>query len=76
MNNVIGVENLKRSYGSTVAVADISFNAAEGEIFGFLGPNGAGKTTTIECLQGLRSPDSGRIRVLGLNPQKEAEAHP
>ena len=68
MENVIRVENLRKTYGKTVAVDDISFEVAEGEIFGLLGPNGAGKTTTVECLQGLRSPDSGNIRILGIDP--------
>jgi len=56
-------------YGPTVAVEDISFEVTEGEIFGLLGPNGAGKTTTVECLQGLRRQDAGRLRVLDLDPQ-------
>ena len=69
MEHVISVEHLKKTYGSVAAVNDVSFNVTEGEIFGLLGPNGAGKTTTVECLQGLRSPDSGIIRILGFNPQ-------
>ncbi len=52
-----------------VAVDDVSFSVREGEIFGILGPNGAGKTTTVECVIGLRSPDRGDIRVMGLDPQ-------
>ncbi len=68
MDTVISVENLRKTYGKTVAVEDISFEVAEGEIFGLLGPNGAGKTTAVECLQGLRSPDSGKLRVLGIDP--------
>jgi len=72
MNTVIEAEHLRKSYGSTVAVDDISFEVAEGEIFGVIGRNGAGKTTTVECVQGLRRPDAGRIRVLGLEPQSEA----
>jgi ABC-2 type transport system ATP-binding protein len=71
---IIEVQNLRKTYGSTVAVNDISLEVAEGEIFGLLGPNGAGKTTTVECLQGLRHPDSGTIRVLGLDPRHEAQA--
>jgi ABC-2 type transport system ATP-binding protein len=74
MKVVIEVEDLRKTYGSTVAVDNISFNVAEGEIFGLLGPNGAGKTTAIECLQGLRIPDSGKISVLGLDPESEAQA--
>jgi len=74
MKKVIEVENLRKTYGSTIAVDDISFDVTAGEIFGFLGPNGAGKTTTVECLQALRHPTSGHIRVLGMDPQKEAQA--
>src|SRR4030042_1162896 len=74
MPPIISVQNLRKTYGKTVAVADISFEVAEGEIFGLLGPNGAGKTTTVECLQALRHPDSGDIRVLGLDPLHEAGA--
>jgi ABC-2 type transport system ATP-binding protein len=51
-----------------VAVDDISFAVAEGEIFGILGPNGAGKSTTVECIEGLRAPDRGQVKVLGLDP--------
>lgn len=65
MSAVIEVEHLAKRYGTTVAVADVSLGVAEGEIFGILGPNGAGKTTTVECIQGLREPDGGRIRLLG-----------
>ncbi|MDM8001114.1 MAG: ABC transporter ATP-binding protein [Dehalococcoidia bacterium] len=71
MKKIIEVEHLRKAYGPTVAVDDISFEVAEGEIFGLLGPNGAGKTTTVECLQGLRRPDAGRLRVLGLDPQSD-----
>jgi ABC-2 type transport system ATP-binding protein len=73
-DTVISIEHLRKTYGSTVAVDDISFTVAEGEIYGLLGPNGAGKTTTIECLQGLRSPDSGTISVLGLSPSSGIRA--
>ncbi|MDD5339331.1 MAG: ABC transporter ATP-binding protein [Dehalococcoidales bacterium] len=68
MPPVISVHNLRKTYGKTVAVADVSFEVTKGEIFGLLGPNGAGKTTTVECLQALRHPDSGDIKVLGLDP--------
>ena len=65
---VIAVEHLRKRYGATVAVDDVSFEVRSGEIFGLLGPNGAGKTTTVECLQGLRRADGGTLRVLGLDP--------
>jgi len=74
MKSVIQVEHLKKTYGSLVAVNDVSFSVEEGEIFGLLGPNGAGKTTTVECVQGLRRFDSGLIRVLGIDPQSEGPA--
>jgi ABC-2 type transport system ATP-binding protein len=69
---VIEVLHLRKRYGDTVAVDDVSFSVAEGEIFGLLGPNGAGKTTTIECALGLRTPDSGSVRVMGLDPGEDA----
>ncbi|MHB1357502.1 MAG: ABC transporter ATP-binding protein [Anaerolineae bacterium] len=72
MPEVVQVANLRKTYGATVAVDDVSFTVLEGEIFGMVGPNGAGKTTTIECLEGLRKPDSGSIRVLGLDPQHDS----
>jgi ABC-2 type transport system ATP-binding protein len=71
MPAVIEVRNLHKSYGTTVAVDDVSFTVEEGEIFGILGPNGAGKTTTVECVEGLRTPDGGRISVLGLDPRRD-----
>jgi ABC-2 type transport system ATP-binding protein len=64
----ISVRNLRKSYGSTVAVAGVSFEVEHGEFFGILGPNGAGKTTTLEMLEGLREPDDGELTVLGLRP--------
>jgi ABC-2 type transport system ATP-binding protein len=69
----VEVLDLRKSYGETVAVDDASFSVAEGEIFGILGPNGAGKTTTIECALGLRRPDSGSVRVMGLDPGEDRE---
>lgn len=71
---VIEVTNLRKRYGETVAVEDVSFTVEPGEIFGILGPNGAGKTTTVECIGGLRVPDAGEIRVLGLDPQRDPSA--
>jgi len=68
MNTIVNVGGLRKTYGETIAVDGISFEVFEGEIFGMVGPNGAGKTTTIECLEGLRQPDSGTIRVLDLDP--------
>jgi ABC-2 type transport system ATP-binding protein len=68
MAAVITVDHLRKAYGRTVAVDDVSFTVESGEIFGILGPNGAGKTTTVECIQGLRSNDGGTVRVLGLDP--------
>ena len=70
----IGVSGLRKSYGSTLAVKDVSFEVEDGEIFGILGPNGAGKTTTVECISGLRKPDGGTISVLGLDPQRDRAA--
>jgi ABC-2 type transport system ATP-binding protein len=72
MTAVIDVGNVHKWYGGTVAVDDVSFTVDEAEIFGILGPNGAGKTTTVECIEGLRTPDRGRIRVLGLDPRTDA----
>ncbi|SCE75748.1 ABC-2 type transport system ATP-binding protein [Micromonospora viridifaciens] len=69
---VIEVTNLHKRYGDLVAVDDVSFTVAAGEIFGVLGPNGAGKTTTVECLAGLRVPDGGGVSVLGLDPRRDA----
>ena len=69
---VVEVAHLMKRYGDLVAVEDVSLSVTEGEIFGILGPNGAGKTTTVECLQGLREPDGGTLKVLGLDPRSEA----
>jgi ABC-2 type transport system ATP-binding protein len=65
---VIEVERLHKQYGQVTAVDEVSFAVERGEIFGILGPNGAGKTTTVECISGLRAPDGGTVRVLGLDP--------
>jgi ABC-2 type transport system ATP-binding protein len=73
MGTIVQVEGLRKIYGATVAVDEISFEVKEGEIFGMVGPNGAGKTTTIECLEGLRKPDQGTIRVLGLDPRRDGQ---
>lgn len=71
MPAAISVHDIYKAYGSTVAVDGISFEIAKGEIFGIIGPNGAGKTTTVESMTGLRTPDRGEIRVLGLDPRRE-----
>lgn len=68
MHTVIQVSGVRKTYGSTVAVDEVSFDVKDGEIFGLIGPNGAGKTTTMECIEGLRTPDRGTISVLGLDP--------
>jgi ABC-2 type transport system ATP-binding protein len=69
--NIVEVTDLTKHYGSHVAVDHVSFSVEEGEIFGILGPNGAGKTTTVESIAGLRKPDGGSIRVLGLDPRRD-----
>ena len=69
MTALIEVDGLTKRYGDHLAVDDVGFTVTEGEIFGILGTNGAGKTTTVECLQGLRRPDGGYMRVLGLDPR-------
>src|ERR1700722_5966654 len=68
---VIQVSSIRKTYGATVAVSDISFEVSEGEIFGLIGPNGAGKTTTMECVEGVRRPDQGAISILGLDPFRD-----
>ena len=68
---VIDVSAIRKTYGNTVAVSDVSFEVNDGEIFGLIGPNGAGKTTTMECVEGIRRPDSGSISVLGLDPARD-----
>ena len=65
---VITTRDLRKSYGSVIAVDGVSFQVEAGEIFGMVGPNGAGKTTTIECIEGLRQPDGGEARLLGMDP--------
>ena len=71
MSSVIQVSGVRKTYGPTVAVDEVSFEVNDGEIFGLIGPNGAGKTTTMECIEGLRTPDRGSISVLGLDPFRQ-----
>ncbi|MBW8795968.1 MAG: ABC transporter ATP-binding protein [Streptomyces sp.] len=73
MPTVIEVTDLRKSYGGRAVVDGVSLAVEEGEIFGILGPNGAGKTTTVECVEGLRVPDAGRVRVTGLDPVADHE---
>src|SRR5437016_12677748 len=70
-NPVLHVENLTKRYGNVEAVRGISFEVAEGEVFGLLGPNGAGKTTTVEILEGLRNADSGTASVAGIDVARD-----
>src|ERR1700734_3237829 len=72
--HAIQVSGIRKSYGATVAVSDVSFEVREGEIFGLIGPNGAGKTTTLECVEGVRRPDGGAISILGLDPFRDVYA--
>ena len=67
----VQVKDFRKLYGDFVAVDGIDFDVEPGEIFGILGPNGAGKTSTLECLEGLRAPDSGSLRVGGIDPSHE-----
>src|SRR4030088_2925130 len=71
MRPVIQVSGVRKTYGKTLDVDEVSFEVNDGEIFGLIGPNGAGKTTTMECIEGLRTPDRGTISVLGLDPFKD-----
>jgi len=66
---IIEVNGLVKRYGDHTAVNGVGFAVEQGEIFGILGPNGAGKTTTVECIEGLRTPDSGNISVCGIDPR-------
>jgi ABC-2 type transport system ATP-binding protein len=68
---VIQISGIRKTYGRTVAVDEVSFAVNDGEIFGLIGPNGAGKTTTMECVEGIRKPDRGTVSVLGLDPFRQ-----
>lgn len=71
-NTMIEVQNFRKAYGDYLAVDNISFVVKQGEIFGLLGPNGAGKTSTLECLEGLRAPSGGTLRVAGIDSVSDA----
>ena len=73
---VVRVDHLRKTYGSVAAADDVSFEVFPAEIFGLLGPNGAGKTTSLECLEGLRRPDSGAMTVMGVDAVREAARLP
>ncbi len=73
MSAIIECEHVVKRYGDIVAVNDVSLSIEKGEIFGLVGPNGAGKTTLIEMIESLRTPDSGSIRVMGLDPTNEPD---
>ncbi len=69
---VVTVRGLRKAYGNRVMVDGLDLDVPTGEIVGLIGANGAGKTTTVECIQGLRRPDGGTIRVLGYDPATQA----
>jgi len=70
-DTIIAVEDLKKSYAEVEAVRGVSFTVEAGQVLGLLGPNGAGKTTTVEILEGLRSRSSGKVNVLGFDPERD-----
>jgi ABC-2 type transport system ATP-binding protein len=72
-NDVVAVRGLRKTYGNQVAVDGLDLDVSAGEIVGLIGANGAGKTTTVECIQGLRTPDSGTLRVLGYDPVTQSD---
>jgi ABC-2 type transport system ATP-binding protein len=71
--NVVTVRGLRKAYGDRVVIDDLDLDVLAGEVVGLIGANGAGKTTTVECIQGLRRPDAGTLRVLGCDPAQEPE---
>jgi len=73
MENILNVSNLKKRYGQSEAVSNVSFSVKEGEIFALIGPNGAGKSTTLKVISGLLSPTEGKITVNGLDIEKDAD---
>lgn len=73
MSNLINVKNISKSFGSFLAVNDISFSLSKGEVLGFLGPNGAGKTTTMRILTGFLKPDTGSVQIKDIDIFNEAK---
>ncbi len=73
-DQIIVVKDFRKRYGDFTAVDGITFEVGRGTIFGLLGPNGAGKTTTLECLEGIRTPDEGALRVAGIDPTRDPRA--
>jgi ABC-2 type transport system ATP-binding protein len=71
--SIITVSHLCKRYGAVAAVDDVTFSINEGEIFGIIGPNGAGKTTMVECISGLRVPDSGSVTIYDLSPKEDRD---
>jgi ABC-2 type transport system ATP-binding protein len=71
----VEVAGLRQAYGGRAVLRDVSFRVAPGEVFALLGPNGAGKTTTVEIIEGYRRPDSGEVRVLGVDPAAAGREH-
>ena len=71
-SDVVTVRGLRKAYGDRVVVDGLDLDVHAGEILGLTGANGAGKTTTVECIQGLRRPDSGTLSVLGFDPVTQA----
>jgi ABC-2 type transport system ATP-binding protein len=74
LDRALVVDGLRKRYGDTTAVDGVSFDVAAGQIFGIIGANGSGKTTTVECVQALRRPDGGSVRVFGIDPQTDRAA--
>jgi len=72
-NDAVTVRGLRKSYDGRVVVDGLDLDVGSGEVVGLIGANGAGKTTAVECIQGLRRPDSGTLRVLGLDPTTQAD---
>ncbi|HEU5265734.1 MAG TPA: ABC transporter ATP-binding protein [Jatrophihabitans sp.] len=72
-DDVVTVRGLRKAYGARTVVSDLDLDVHAGEVVGLIGANGAGKTTTVECIQGLRRPDAGTLRVLGCDPTRDAD---